>query len=439
MDPFSRRRFLVGSTIAAGAACTPAIIPSSVLGKGRAIAPSDKIVMGSIGLGIRGTKNMRQFMRYDNVHIVAVCDVFNSQRQKAKQTVDDYYVNNDCAMYGDFRELITREDIDAVGVAAPDHWHVLIGLAASHAGKDMYYEKPVGLSMEQGQALRKTIHENKNVFQFGTQQRSSRNFRFACELVRNQRIGELKKIFVGAPASWPIPQDPVIPVPDDLDYDMWLGPAPVAPYSYQRCRPYTKEESYSTWYHIYDYCLGFIANWGIHHLDIAQWGNGTDDTTPVDVEGTGEFPKEGIANCCIKWELEFHYANGVTMFYTDNQGRAKQGVRFEGTKGWVHVNRQGISAEPESLLNAKLGSSDIHLMESGDHYLNFLNAVKNRSETICPVETAVHSDTLCQLSNIATRLGRKLRWNPEREQFVDDEEANGMLSRPMREPWNLKA
>ncbi|MEW6237544.1 MAG: Gfo/Idh/MocA family oxidoreductase [Candidatus Omnitrophota bacterium] len=439
MNRLTRRLFLKNSAIAAGAVCAPAIVPSFALGKDGAAAPSEKIAIGSIGLGNRGSSNMRQFMRYDDVRVIAVCDVSKIQRQKAKEIVDDFYDNKDCYAYGDFRELIARKDIDAVSLATPDHWHVLIGLAASRAGKDMYFEKPVGLSMEQGQALRKAIKDNKNVFQFGTQQRSSNDFRFACELARNQRIGELKTIFVGAPASWPIPQDAEIPVPDDLDYDMWLGPAPKVPYSYQRCRPYNDKESYSSWYHIYDYCLGFIANWGVHHLDIAQWGNGTDDTTPIDVEGKGEFPQEGIANCCIKWELEFHYANGVTMIYTDNQGRAKQGIRFEGSKGWVHVNRQGIDAEPKPLLSAKIGKDEIHLPESGDHHRNFLDAVKIRGATICPVETAVHSDTICQLSNIAVRLGRKLRWNPELEQFIDDDEANGMLKRPMREPWTLNA
>ncbi len=435
----NRRQFIQRSALAAGMVCCPTFIPSSSLGKDGAVAPSEKIVMGSMGLGIRGTSNMRDFMKNDDVRVVAVCDVSKSQRQKAKQIVDDYYVNEDCALYNDFRELLARKDIDAVSLAVPDHWHALVGIAAARAGKDLYYEKPIGLSLEQGQALRKAVQENHNVFQFGTQQRSDDKFRFGCELVRNQRIGELKTIYVGAPASWPIPQDPLIPVPEDLDYDMWLGPAPQAPYSYQRCRPFTDQESYSTWYHIYDYCLGFIVNWGIHHLDIAQWGNNADNTTPIDVEGKGEFPTEGIANCCIKWELEFHYANGVKMIYTDNQGKAKQGIRFEGTQGWVFVNRGEIDAEPKSLLSEKLGEKDIHLIESADHHRNFLDAVKSRGTTNCPVETAVHSDTVAQLANIATRLGRKLRWNPEQEKFIDDEEANGMLSRPMRAPWTLPA
>ncbi len=438
MNTIKRRQFIKTTSMIASGVCFPTIIPSSALGKDGATAPSDKIVIGSIGLGIRGVKNMRQFFRHDDAIVAAVCDVDKGQRDKAKKIVDDYYVNQDCEVYNDFRELLARKDIDAVSLAVPDHWHVLAGLAASRAGKDMYYEKPVGLSMEQGQALRAAIHKNKNVFQFGTQQRSDENFRFACELARNQRIGELKTIYVGAPASWPIPQDPVIPVPDGLDYDMWLGPAAKAPYSYQRCRPHNDKESYSTWYHINDYCLGFIANWGVHHLDIAQWGNGTDDTTPISVEGNGEFPEKGMANCCMKWDLEFKYANGVTMIYTDNKGRSKQGVRFEGSRGWVHVNRSGIDANPKSLLKTTIGQDEINLTKSADHYRHFLDAVKSRAKTISPVDTAVHSDTLCQLSNIATRLGRKLNWNPEQETFIDDYQANAMLSRPMRAPWTLK-
>ncbi|RJP21970.1 MAG: gfo/Idh/MocA family oxidoreductase [Candidatus Omnitrophota bacterium] len=435
-NQIDRRQFLARSTAAAFG--FPFVISSSALGRGGVASPNDKIVMGCIGFGNRGEHNTKQFLMEDDVRVVAVCDVFAGQRKKAMDLVNDYYNNEGCTAYNDFRKLMAREDIDAVSIAVPDHWHVLIGLAAARAGKDMYFEKPVGVSFEQAIALRSAIREKKNVFQFGTQQRSSRNFRFACELARNARVGDLKTIYVGAPASWAIPQDPTIPVPEDLDYDMWLGPAPWAPYSYQRCRPYNDKESYSTWYHIHDYCLGFIANWGVHHLDIAQWGNGTDDATPISVEGHGEFPQEGIANCCVKWELEFHYANGVKLIYTDNKGKCKQGVKFEGSEGWVHVNRQGIDANPKSILDAEIGADGIHLYESEDHHRNFLDCVKSRKETICPIETAVHSDTLCQLSNIATRLDRKLNWDPVKEQFVNNEEANKMLSRPMCAPWSLK-
>jgi predicted dehydrogenase len=382
---------------------------------------------------------MKRFLSHEDVRVVAVCDVFGSQRIKARNLVDAHYGGKGCKAHGDFRELMARKDIDAVVVTTPDHWHVLIGLAAARAGKDMYYEKPIGLGLKHSQALREAIQKHRNVFQFGTQQRSARDFRFACELVRNGRIGKLRRIFVGAPASHAIPSQPVMPVPEDLDYDMWLGPAPLAPYTYQRCRPYNSKEGYSSWYHISDYCLGFIGNWGIHHLDIAQWGNGTDHTTPVDVEGRGEFPGEGIANCCVKWELLFNYAGGVQLIYSDNQGRCKQGVRFEGSEGWVHVNRRELKAHPESLLTSRIGPGEIHLPVSEDHYRNFLDAVKARKQAICPVETAVRSDTICQLANIATRLKRKLRWDPAGERFIGDDQANRMLSRPLRAPWKLEA
>ncbi len=432
-----RRRFLAS----AGKATLglPVLMYPSLWGNGVNVPPSEKIGMGVIGLGIRGTKNMRRFLAHDDVRVVAVCDVFRGQREQAKGIVDAHYRDKGCKAYNDFRELIARNDIDAVVVTAPDHWHVLIGLAAARAGKDMYFEKPIGLSLEHAQALRRAVQKHKNIFQFGTQQRSDRKFRIACELVRNGRIGELKAIHVGAPASMAIPSQPSMPVPEGLDYEMWLGPAPWAPYTYQRCRPHNPKEGYSAWYHISHYCLGFIGNWGVHHLDIAQWGNGTGHTAPVSVEGTGEFPGEGIADCCVKWELEFHYKNGVRMLYTDNRGRCKQGVRFEGSEGWIHVNRQELIAQPESMRTSRIGSNEVHLPVSDDHYRNFLDAVKARKQPICPVENAVRSDTICQMANIATRLQRKLQWDPDDERFVGDDEANRMLSRPLRAPWKIDA
>ncbi len=431
----TRRRFLART--GASAAGLPFVIARSSLAAASRPAPSDRITMGAIGLGIRGTRNMRTFMEIGDVRVLAICDVFGSQRQKAKAIVDHHNGDKDCAAYIDFRDLIARDDIEAVSIAAPDHWHVLMGLAAARAGKDMYFEKPLGVSLEQAQALRAAVKKHKIIFQFGTQQRSSAQFRFVCELVRNKKIGALRKMYVGAPASWAIPDQPPMPVPEDLAYDMWLGPAPKVPYTYQRCRPHNSKEGYSTWYHIYDYCLGFIANWGIHHLDIAQWGNGTDETTPIAVTGTGVFPTKGIANCCTRWALEFTYANGVTMIYTDNRGKSKQGVRFEGTEGWAHVNRAGMDAEPKSLLKEEIGSDDIRLPRSPGHYRNFIQCVRSRRQPICPVDVAVHSDTICQLADIATRTGRALKWDPAGERFVGDEGANQRLSRPMRAPWRL--
>jgi len=418
----------------------PFIVPARVLGKEGATAANEKMTLGIIGLGERGNGNMRRFLEIDDVRVAAVCDVAETHRAKAKAFVDEHYGNPDCAASNDFQELIARPDLDALVVTVPDHWHVLIGIAAARAGKHLYYEKPVGVSLEQAQALRQAVKRHKVVFQFGTQQRSSEQFRIACELARNQIIGELKTIYVGSPASFPFPAQPEQPVPAGFDYDRWLGPAPLAPYTYHRYRSYNQKEGYGIWYHIHDYCLGFIVNWGIHHLDIAQWGNGSELTGPISVEGNkGEFPKEGLANNCMKWELEFQYANGVKMIYSDENGRCKHGVRFEGPKGWVHVTREKLYSDPESLVKTPIGPNGIHLPRSDDHHRNFVDAVRKGTEVICPIDVAVKTDTVAQLANIASRLGRKLQWDPEQEKFTGDDEANRMLSRPMRDPWTLKA
>jgi len=430
----SRRQFLKG---AAATVAVPYIVPSSVLGNAGGAAPSDRIVMGCIGLGIQGTDLMRAFLSHNDVHVVAVCDVRQSQREKARAIVDQHYGNKDCTTYDDFREVCGRKDIDAVCIATPDHWHILVSLEAARNGKDMYTEKALGLSVAWDKALRETCHRYGTVFQWGTQQRSDRNFRFACELARNGKIGNLHTILVAAPYDFEVPNQPTQPVPEGLDYDMWLGPAPWAPYTYQRCRPWTKEESYSIWYHISDYCLGGIGGyWGVHHVDIGQWGHGSDDSGPVEVEGTGVFPKDGLANCATSWKVRHTYADGVTMIYMD-EAQSKHGVTFQGSEGWVHVTRQGISAEPQSLLTSVIGRDEIHLTESKGHQRNFLDAVKTRGPTICPIDVAVRTDTICHLTDICTRLGRKLRWDPQKEDFINDPEASRMLSRPMRSPWRL--
>ncbi|MBM4024519.1 MAG: Gfo/Idh/MocA family oxidoreductase [Planctomycetes bacterium] len=427
----NRRRFLQWST----AVTLPTIVPSSALGHSSSVAPSDRIAMGFIGLGTQGTSLMRAFLGHKDVQVVAVCDVLESQRQEAKDLVDQRYGNADCLTYNDFRAVCGRKDIDAVCIATPDHWHVLVSLEAARNGKDMYTEKALGLAVAWDKALQVACRRYGTVFQWGTQQRSDRNFRFACELVRNGRIGKLQTILVGVPHDFPVPNQPTQPVPPGLDYDLWLGPAPWAPYTYQRCRPWTKEESYSNWYHISDYCLGGIGGyWGVHHVDIAQWGHGTDDSGPVEIEGTAVFPKDGLADCAISWKVTHKYADGVTMVYMDNK-QHKQGVTFQGSEGWVHVSRQGIWAEPESLLKAVIGPDEVHLIESTGHQRNFLDAVKTRGPTICPIDVAVRTDTICHLTDICTRLGRKLHWDPQKEDFVNDPEAGRMLSRSMRSPW----
>ena len=450
--PLTRREFLRRSSLAAGTLALPQIVPARVLGADGRAAPSNRITLGCVGLGIQGTGNLKTFLGHPEVQVVGVCDVHEGQRAKGKQVVDAFYGNADCAAYTDFRELLKRPGLDAIQLTTPDHWHPLVGIAAAQAGKHLYYEKPMGWSFRAAQAVRRAVQERKVVFQFGTQQRSGGNFRFACELVRNQKIGKLKTILVGVPGSVPFPHQPTEPVPQELDYELWLGPAPMKPYCYERVRPYVSRpnepwtRNYSTWYHISDYCIGFIGNWGIHHLDIAQWGHGTDDTGPVEAEGRGVFPTEGLADCALSWQVENRFADGVTLVHMDDetskkhplqQGGHGHGILFVGAEGWVHVDRQGLDANPKSLLQVKLGEGDVRLAKSDNHHGNFVDAVKGRSRAVSPVEVAVRSDTLSVLDQIAIKLRRKLRWDPVKEDFVGDAEASAMLDRPMRAPWSL--
>ncbi len=438
-----RRRFLRSGVAAAGALVVPTIIPASAFGA------NDKVTLGCIGLGIQGRGNMGAFRGNPDVRVVAVCDVHEAQRNAGKASVDEHYGTRDCAAYGDFRELMQRKDIDAVQITAPDHWHVLMALEAVRQGKHMYCEKPVGWSVRAAQALRKAVKESKVVFQFGTQQRSLGKFRQACELVRNGRIGKLTTILVGVPGSWTCPKQPVEPVPKELDYPMWLGPAPTAPYCHQRCRPWTQGQGwggYSIWYCISDYCMGMIGNWGVHHLDIAQWGNGTDLGGPTEIEGAGEFPVDMLTDCATSWQVENRYANGVTLVHMDDatakehplqKGGHGHGVMFLGTEGWVHVDRSRLDAEPKSLLKATIGPDEIRLFKSDNHQVNFIDAVKGATQPSAPIDVAVCSDILCNLEQIAIKLKRKLRWDPARELFPDDDEANRMLDRPMHNGWKV--
>jgi len=410
--------------------------------KGRP-APNDMIALGCIGLGGRGNALMGSFLKVglDDTRTVAVCDVNEKNRLDAKGRVEKFYADNlakgafrGCDAYNDFRDLLARSDIDAVVIATPDHWHVPIGIAAAKAGKDTYIEKPLGKSVEQGRALCNAVKENKRIFQFGTQQRSDRRFRLASEIARNGKIGKLVTIKVGSPFSGREAAQPTMPVPAGLDYALWLGPAPQKPYDEKRSKT-------PWWYFISDYALGFIAGWGIHHVDIAQWGNGTDLTGPIEVAGCGDFPPPGeMCDTATGWMVACKYANGVTLIYADEK-KIRHGITFEGTDGWVFVDRQRIEAEPESLLKWEPGPNDIRLYRSDDHSRNFLDCIRSRKETICPVEVAHRSDTICHLSDIAIRVGFKLQWDPDKERFIGKDEATGkaneMLSKPVRAPWHL--
>lgn len=434
----NRRHFikkLAGTAL--GVFGAPYIIPSSVLGLNGAVAPSDRIVMGCIGVGEMGSGHVRSLLGFNEVRIVAICDVRKAHRDRAKEWVNRRYDNNDCATYNDFRELLARPDIDAIMTATPDNWHSLIGLEAARNGKDMYYEKPLSMSIAENKAVHETVNRYGVVFQFGTQQRSDDRFRLVCELVRNGKIGELQTIMLSSPSFGPVPKQPTQPVPPDFDYDMWLGPAPWSPYTFLRC---TRQ-----WTVMRDYSLGCIGGaWGVHHVDIAQWANDADHTTPVEIEGTGFFP-DGLFDTAKDFNIEYKYGNGVKLIHMDTATARKrsekityyEGLLFEGSEGWIFVNRRSIEAQPKSILKSGLSPNDMRLPISVDHERNFLDAVRSRTKPISSIDTALHSDIICHQGDIAIRLGRKLHWDPKKYEFVNDPEANRLLSRPMRSPWHV--
>ena len=417
----TRRDFLKTSTTAAGVALAlPAIVPSSVFG---ADAPSSRVTMGCIGTGGQGSSDMKGFKGQSGCQVVAVCDVDASHAEKAAQTAG----LDAKACYKDFRDVLARGDIDTVLIATPDHWHVPIAIAAVHAGKDVYCEKPLTLTIAEGRRLADEVKRYGRILQTGSQQRSSTEFLKACEMVVNGRIGHLHTMRVGisnnnrtCEPTW-TPE----PVPDGFDYDLWLGPAPWEPYHTQRCHYQFR--------FILDYSGGQMTNWGAHHLDIAQWGNQADATGPVEIVGKGEFPKTGLFTTALKAEIEYTYANGVKMFLKSGGG----GTRFEGTEGWIYVNRGKLEAEPKSLVTSVIGPDEKRLYESRDHKRNFLDCVRSRKDPICTAEIGHRSSTVCHLGNIAMLLDRPLKWDPQKEQFIGDDEANRMTWRPARAPWRL--
>ncbi len=436
----NRRSFIKSTAAAAaGLATIPAWVPASVLG---ADAPSNRITVGCIGTGRMGQDDMRELLGQSDVQIVAVCDVDSKRAGDAKKLVETRYASrtasgqfNGCDIYGDFRELIARKEIDAVMICTPDHWHVIPALAAARSGKDIFLQKPLSLTIEEGRVLSDTVRRYGRVFQVGSQQRSDTRFRTACELVRNGRIGKLQRIEVGFGTDPGCNPQPDMPVPPNLNYDMWLGPTPEAPYTEMRVHP-QKDYGRPGWLRIFAYGHGMITGWGSHHLDIAQWGMDTEKTGPVEIVGEAVFPKEGLWDVHGDFRIEYTYSNGVKVICAD-EGKCKQGVHFFGEKGSVYVRRESIASDPKTLLDEKFGPSDIHLYKSNNHKRNWLDCIKTRAETIAPVETAHRSCTVCLLGSIAMRLNRKLKWDPGTEKFIDDDEANSMRSRPMRVPWKL--
>ena len=448
----NRRRFLQS---AAAAAAAPMIVPSTVFGR---TAPSNRVNLAAIGLGSRGASNVwHDFVEtQDDVRLVAACDCFASRRTEFAARVDELYGGTYCEPTADWRDVLAREDVDGVIISTPDHWHVPLAHHAAEAKKDMYVEKPLGVSMDWAWELRKAVARNEVVFQYGTQQRSSSEFTRAVELVRNGYIGKVNHVDawcsgMRSPGDYArvfeerFRDTESAPVPADLDYETWIGPAPMKPYTKSRCTEWGA-------YHIYDYALGFIAGWGAHPLDIAQWGLEMDHTSPVFYEGRGEIPEGGLFDTVDNWDVQCRYANGVTLrFMGDQVARERPGLMddprkrpyldhgttFWGEGGWISVSRGFLYARPKELQNTHVREDKSPIIRSSSQGRNFVESIKTRRPTINPLETAIRSDTISHLSDISIRLGRTILWDPGTETIVGDEEAARMLDRPMREPWTI--
>lgn len=426
-----RRKFLKtlgGAGI--GLLAIPQIIPSSALGKDGHTAPSDRIVMGAIGVGSMGTGDMKNFLRKKGVQYVAVCDVDRNHLSRAKKLVDDKNGNKDCNMYLDFREMLDKEKFDAMNIALPDHWHAIISVAVAEKGIDIYGQKPLARSVVESRAIVDAVEKNNIIWQTGSWQRSRANFHRAAELVINGKVGEVKYVEVGLPDGVrSIGTPPVMNVPEELDWEMWLGPAPEVPY---------RGVCHWNWRWIMDYSGGQLTDWAGHHVDIAHWGLGLDRTGPVSVEGEGVYPREGIYNVPVEYDIKCQYANGIKMRVA-NRSRLKygMGVTWYSDKAWLHVSRGNtLFASDEKILEAKIGPNDKHLYKSTDHEQNFLDCVKSRKETITPAEIAHRSISVALIGEIAMLTQARLEWDPEKEKFKNNVYANRLLVKPYRKPWN---
>lgn len=402
----------------------PYIVPSSALGRGGATAPSEQITLGAIGGGGRGMNDLRDFLKEKDVRCLAVCDCWADRRNRTKAMVDAHYGNKDCVAHRFHEDVLGRDDIDAVLIVTGDRWHGLLSILAARAGKDIYCEKPSTLTIAEGRTLVETTKRYGTVWQCGTQRRSNDAFAFVAETVSGGRIGKLRTIttsFGGWGGNGFAKPEPV---PKGFDYDRWLGQAPWAPYSRVRV---------SLWRNNWDTGAGPIPDMGAHYFDFAQWAHKSEMSGPVEFEGEGEFPDDGFANVPFKINVEARYADGVRVLM--NSG-AKT-VRFDGDEGWIHITDVGeITAEPRSVLEG-LTVPRVHWSYMAGHIRNFLNCIRSRKLTVSHPEIAHRAHTMAHCANISLRLGRKVRWNPETERFVDDEDANNMLSRTMRAPWRI--
>jgi predicted dehydrogenase len=427
-----RREFIKA---AAAIAAFPAILPASALGADDRPAPSNRINCAVIGLGDRGSHHIRGLRDIADAQILAVCDPYRSKGDKLRAEVDAHYAQaatggfKGCTAYQDYREVLARADIDAVFIAAPENWHAIMSIDAMRAGKDVYCEKALSLTVAEGRAMCDAVRRTKRILQVGTQQRSDRWFRRACEWVLNGYLGNVHTVQVSVPGGRSLPVAAPSEPPPDLNYDLWLGPARWTPYNDQKCT--------FNWYFMQDYCAGWIQSWGVHHVDIALWGQPALIDSTLEVEGTATFPAEGQANTSLTWNVTCAPPRGPKLIFTDAATHSPAGITFIGDKGRVFVTRGSIKTEPEDLLEVTLKPTERQLQVSSHHQRDFFEAMRTRRDPVAPVEGGHAATTLTLVADIATRLKRKLTWDWKAEHFRNDDAANAMLSRPLRSPWKL--
>ena len=454
----SRRAFIgaAGKGVVAAAILPgfPSIVPASVLGAG---APGNRINIGAIGTGrISRGHDLPGLWQYDTARMMAVCDLDSRRAQDTVTLVNGQYTKqtgksySGVTAYTNYRELLANKDVDAVVISTPDHWHALIAMDAVAAGKDVYLQKPASLTIAEGRALSDAVHRSGRTFQIGSQQRSTVQFRVAAELVRNGRIGQLKTVEIGLPGDPSGEVEPDMPVPKNLNYDMWLGSTPSVPYTEKRVHPQTGYDR-PGWLRCEQFGAGMITGWGAHHLDSAHWAMDTEYTGPIEVWGTAEFPKKGLWDVHGPFRTEAIYANGVHMIVS---GDFPNGLKFIGTDGWIFVSRgnetvtgsdpvaklkdpQALAASDPKILTSVIGPNEIHLYESKEHHGNWLECIRSRRQTIAPVEVAHRACSACLIHHIAMKLPRRLYWDPQQERFQTDDQANAMVSRPQRPPYAI--
>jgi myo-inositol 2-dehydrogenase/D-chiro-inositol 1-dehydrogenase len=450
-----RRNFIKNSSVVmAGTIILPTIVPSTVFGKD---APSNKINVAQIGFGrIAMTHDLAETLQYDVARVIAVADLDSNRAAKGRQFIENFYAKKtgskdaiNVKTYGDYREMLLNKEIDAVMISTPDHWHAQPAIEAALAGKDVYLQKPTSLTIAEGRMLCEVAKSKRTILQVGTQQRSMPQFRIAAELVRNGRIGKLHTVKIGLPGDPSGPEAPEMTVPKNLNYDMWLGSTPEIYYTEMRVHPQNSMTDRPGWLRCEQFGAGMITGWGQHHFDSAAWGMDTEYTGPVSINAMAQFPKSGLWNVHGEFIAVAEYKNGITMI---TSGGYPNGIRYEGSEGWIFVSRgeytasasdpvskskssKALDASDPKILNSLIQEKEIHLYKINNQHENWLDCIKSRKEPISPVEIGHRACTICLITHISMKLGRKLQWDPETEKFLKDDEANKMLSRSQRFPY----